>query len=116
MATRTRTQLATAVLRHLGLVNAEEAPSATDMAYVKERYDGILAEMDDQNMVYWDDDAVPYIIYEPLVQLVALSVGTAYGIPSLAENIEAARLNYMRRIRRHTQKKSDGNSVRVEQF
>ncbi|MBK8467831.1 MAG: hypothetical protein IPL32_18625 [Chloracidobacterium sp.] len=114
--TRTRTQFATAVLRHLGLVDAQASAPAADVAYVNERYEAILAEMDDQSMAFWEDDAIPAVIYEPLLQFVGLSVGTAFGVPSLAENIEAARMAYMRRIRRHTQKKSNGTPVMVDQF
>ena len=114
--TRTRTQFATAVLRHLGLIDALEVGSAVDVAYVKERYEAIIAEIDDQDMVYWDDDAIPAVIHEPLLNLVGLSVGTEFGVPSLAENVEGARMIFMRRIRRHTQKKSDGTSVMVDQF
>ena len=114
--TRTRNQLATAALRHLGLVQADDSPAAVDLVYVKDRYEAVLAEMADDDMVYWDDDEIPYIVFEPLMQFLALSCAVAYGVPGTAEDIENARMTYMRRIRRKTGRKSAGLSVVAEDF
>lgn len=114
--TRSSNQLAVNVLDDLGLTASGESPAPADVQYVVQRYEDLLAEIDDQDMVYWDKDSIPIVIFEPLTKLVSLSVGTSFGVPSLAENLEMARQLFMRRIRRHTSRKSSGLPVEVEDF
>lgn len=114
--TRTKADLAENVMRDLGLIAADESPSALDQKYVIGRYDDLLAEMTDDDMGYWDAGAIPLEIFSPLTKFVALEVAMAFGVSGTAENIDNARNIYLRRIRRHTQKKSSRLPTEVEDF
>lgn len=116
MTTRTKVELGTNVMRALGLVNAGESPSAADLSYVSGRYEDLLAELVDDDLAYWSSDAIPSVIFEPLTQLVALSVGEAFGLPAMVENLEEGRRVLKRRLRRHTSKKSSGVAIEFEDF
>ena len=106
MATRTKTQLATAVLQHLGVAGAEGNVSATDAAYVSARYEDLWEEMNDDNaMAYWDRDEIPSVVFEALTHLVAISVASAFGFQSNVREIDEEMRVCKRRIRRHTQVK-----------
>lgn len=114
--TRSSRQLAENVLSDLGLTASGESPSPADVQYIKQRYEDLLAELEDEDMVYWDPDEIPYVIFEPMTKLVGLTVGNAFGVQTMAENIERGMQLFKRRIRRHTGRKSSGLPVEVEDF
>lgn len=115
--TRTRRDLATNVMRSLGLVDATAMPSAADLQFVIDRATDVLAEMVDDDMVYWDDpDLIPAQIYDALTKLVGLTVAPAFGVPVAAESEDNAREIFLRRIRSHTGKKRSRLPVEVEDF
>ena len=116
MATRTKIDLATNVMRALGLVNADESPDPRDTSYVSGRYEDVLEELTDDELVYWTSNAIPSVIFEPLTQLVALSVGEAFGLPAMSENLDEGRRLLKRRLRRHAGKKSAGTAAEFEDF
>lgn len=105
---RTELELATNVLRSLNVVDAMESGSAADTLYVMERYRDVHAELADDSyrLAYWPIDQIPSHIFEPLTNLIALSVAPAFGIPAMAENVDAARKTVLQRIRRHSQVRS----------
>lgn len=103
MATRTKIQLALAVLQHLAVVGAEGNMAAADADYVSRRYEDLWEEMtDDNSMAYWDRDDIPSVVFEPLIHLVAISVASAFGKPSNVKMIDEEMRICKRRIRRHT--------------
>lgn len=116
MATRTKAALAANVLVHLGITNASESPAAIDVQYVSDRYDDCLEELIDDDLAYWPSNAIPVVMFEPLTQLVSLSVMTAFGLPLSPTEMEEGRRLYKRRIRRHVGKKSSGLAAEFEDF
>lgn len=115
--TRTQAELARAVMEDLGLIAANEDPSADDQSMILRRYTNLLAEWQDDNIVYWDADAIPYETFEALVSVMRIVVGPAFGIPGLAgENLDAALEGAKRRIRRRIVKPASGQPIEVDYF
>jgi len=77
--TRTELELATNVLLHFNIIAAEESPSASDSTYVIGRYRDLFNEMTLNDETYWSIGQVPAEIFEPLTQMVALTVEKAFG-------------------------------------
>ena len=105
---RTEEQLVNNVLLSIGVLDAYESASAADYSYVVGRYRDIHAELADDNyaLAYWRVDAIPETIFEPLTQLVAMSVMPAFGLRAMAEQLEGSRRIVLARIRRHAQTRS----------
>ncbi|CAN1724437.1 protein of unknown function [Hyphomicrobium sp. 1Nfss2.1] len=115
MATRTQADLASAVMEDLALINTGdgEDPSAADRAMITRRYQNMLAEMRDENIVYWSDDAIPYEAFEAVVGLMSLIVGPSFGKPKLAEgeDFNNALDGAKRRLRKRVVKPASGLPV-----
>ena len=77
--TRTELELATNVPLHFNIIAAEESPSASDSTYVIGRYRDLFNEMTLNDETYWSIGQVPAEIFEPLTQMVALTVEKAFG-------------------------------------
>ena len=116
--TRTIAELVQAVLEDMGLCNPDygETPSAGDAAMIERRYRNMLAEMQDENIVYWDADAIPYETFEGVVGLMRLIVGPAFGSPKVAEGEEFnnALEGAKRRLRKRVVKPASGDTVRAD--
>jgi len=118
MATRTSSELCAAVMEDLALINADygETPSAADEAMIKRRYQNMFAEMQDEDIVYWEADKIPYEAFEALVTLMAMIVGPAFGKPKIAEGedfnlvLDGAK----RRLRRRVVKPVSGKPVAAD--
>lgn len=118
MSFRTSSDLAAAVMEDIGLINIGygETPSAADEAMIKRRYENILAEMQDEDIVYWDADAIPYEAFEALVTLISLIVGPSFGKPKIAEGEDFNRLleGAKRRLRKRVVKPASGKPVAAD--
>lgn len=115
--TRTANELARAVMEDLGLIEANESPSAEDNSMIKRRYSNILEEMRDEKTVYWDDDAIPYEAFEAMVGLMRLVVGPSFGVPGLVgEDLNNAMDGAKRRIKKRVVKPASGEPTRVDYF
>jgi len=113
--TRTQAELAAAVMEDLALINTGdgEYPSAADQAMITRRYQNMLAEMQDENIVYWSQDAIPYEAFEAVVGLMSLVVGPSFGKPKVAEGEEFnnALDGAKRRLKRRVAKPASGLPV-----
>lgn len=117
MTTRTASDLATAIMRDLSLIDALEEPAAEDREYIVQRYANILEEMRDDLLVTWEADAIPYDTFEAVVGLMRIVIGPAFGIPGLiGEDMNNALEGAKKRIRRRSMKRSSGLPVQVEYF
>ena len=103
---RTSTQLATTVLRKLGVIDALETPSAQDVAYVKSEYVAKLAEWDDRDLVYWSQDAIPEAVYNPLALLMINEVQGAYGRAQDPQMQMAKEEQLLHMVRRHIRRRT----------
>ncbi len=77
---KTKQKLAEEVLLELGRADAANpAESAEDIDLVKRRYEGVLGELEDSDLVFWDEDAIPTRVFAPLAKLIATECAQAFG-------------------------------------
>lgn len=116
--TRTQAELAAAVMEDLALINTGdgETPSAADQEMITRRYQNMFAEMQDENIVYWSQDAIPYETFEAVVGLMSLIVGPSFGKPKIAEgeDFNNALDGAKRRLRRRVVKPASGKPVATD--
>ena len=86
MTTYTETDFATRVLRDLGLLGADEAPSAADLAWAKETAGSEIAALATVNLPIWNGSemAVPKEYLTTLSRRVGLAVAPSYGLSDIA--------------------------------
>lgn len=115
MATRTQQDLATAVLRDLHLIAAEDDPSAADKAYVIQRYTEALEELRDDGLVWWDANAIPYAVFPGVVFYMAIVIASGFGL-GINGNVDDALESAKRRIRRRVSKRSTGEAIEISDY
>lgn len=79
MATLTKAQLATLVLKHLNVLAAGESANAADAEDVATAIDAVHAELRKEGLVPFALTAVPEWAQLPLRDFVALEVGPQFG-------------------------------------
>jgi hypothetical protein len=86
MTDYTSTQLATRVLKDLGLIQAEETPSASDLAWAMESCDSELALLAAKGIPIWNGhaNAIPleYLTLES--RRIGLALAPSYGLADIA--------------------------------
>ena len=76
---RTTQKLAEEVLLELGRADAANpAESAEDIDLVKRRYINVRKELEDK--CFWDENAIPDRVFDPLTQYVAFRCRKAFGV------------------------------------
>jgi hypothetical protein len=117
MATRTAAELATAVLRRLGEISAEEDPSAEDSEYLQDLYDEKLAEIGAEfvgaERIYWTAAATPLAVFNIMVDIVANSAGPAFEVKNTPDEIAAREEVLLKRLKKHVAKPTTGLPVRA---
>lgn len=119
MSTRTTTELAIAVLRHLSVIDAsqdETDADAEDIAHVKALYADKFEELNDMELTYWAPDEVPRPIFLAVRDLIANEARGTYGEPMGVDAKEAAEIIILKRIRRHVHLRSSGLPTRAQYF
>lgn len=93
MTTYTLTDMATRVLKDLGLVGADETPSSVDLEWAKETVSAEVATMAALNLPIWNgsDVSVPIEYLTPLSRRVGLAVAPSYGLTDVATATNAMR-------------------------
>lgn len=118
MATYTAAQLATATLREMGIIAADESASSDDSTYCTDAYGYMLAELASHgnDYVYWLSGEIPASIFLILRDMLILEVCGAFGqaIPPEAKDIRRTLL--MKRLRRHMSVQSNNTPTRAEYF
>lgn len=117
--TKTTTDLAIAVLRHLSVIDASENANdadAEDIAYIQDLYDSKFHELADEELTYWAPDEVPEPLFLAIRDLVANEARGTYGEPILPSEKEAQEIVIKKRIRRNMHLRSSGKTVKGEYF
>ena len=70
MSTKTSEQLATAVMRKLGLIDRMKEPTAAEQRDIIDLYEDKLEELG-EDRVYWTTDAIPRAVFGAMVRIVA---------------------------------------------
>lgn len=106
----TTTQLATAVLRHIGVLDATETIDATDLTYVQDTWQAKWEEISGAGMeaTYFPYDEIPKPIFMTVRDLVANEVRGAFGMPMSVADKEAEEIVILRRLRRHITQPATG--------
>ena len=105
---RTRIELASSVLRKLGVIDAHSSPSAADSDYVIAQYDEMHAVLTDTNRAYWDADEIPLAVYQIIVRLVANDVAGAFGRGGNVEDTEARHQLILKDLIKHVARPASG--------
>jgi hypothetical protein len=92
--TKTKRDIATAALRHLAVLSADEPAQAADYAYAVDMLDSIAAEMAGaQGLTMPSDlDATPDALLLPLSRLLAVEVASYYAIQAEPRSRAVGRL------------------------
>lgn len=87
MTTYSRSDIATRVLKDLGLVGSNETPYADDLSWTEETVSAEVAMLAAKGIVIWNgsDQAVPLEYLSALSRRIGLAVGPSYGLFSLAD-------------------------------
>ena len=117
-ATKTKAQLATAVMHEFVAIDATEteADHPETSVLVQAAYDVIYDRLEDDDSVYWDLNAIPTSAFFIMRDFVMNEVSGAFGEPQPSEVKEAREQVIMRRLKRHTGHKGTGSVVRAEYF
>jgi hypothetical protein len=92
MASKTTTDLATAVLRRLRVIDATETADASDASAIKALYADLYAEMKDEGVAVWPETAIPPRYFRALTDYVAGHAAVDFGkndLVGLADNGES---------------------------
>jgi hypothetical protein len=100
---KNETELATQVLKDLGVIGAGQSPEAADVADVVSAYRIKYAELGGSGLEYtfWSMEAIPETIFFILRDLVTLEVRGSFGQPISASEKEIEDAKIMKRLRRH---------------
>ena len=119
MSTRTTTELAVAVLRHLSVIDASETDANADpldIAHIQAIYADKFEELNDMELTYWAANEVPKPIFLAIRDLVANEARGTYGEPMGVDAKEAAEIIILKRIRRHMHQRSSGLPTKAQYF
>lgn len=119
MSTRTTTELAVAVLRHLSVLDASQDDSdadADDLAHIQALYADKFEELNDMELTYWAPDEVPRPIFLAVRDLIANEARGTYGEPMSPTAKEQEEIVILRRIRRHMHLRSSNLPTRAKYY
>lgn len=97
MTTYTQADIATRVLKDLGLIGAEETPSAADLLWAEETIASEVAMMRARGLVIWNgsDVALPVEYLAPLSRRIGIAASPSFGLMSTAQAEQAIPLAEM---------------------
>lgn len=86
MTTYTRSELATRVLKDLGLIAAEETPSAADLSWAEETCQAEIGLLAAKGIPIWNggDDDIPHEYLTTLSRRIGLAVAPSFGLTDIA--------------------------------
>lgn len=115
---KTRADLAEAVLRELGVIDAVETPASEDRDYVIAAYDLKYQELaaPGLELAYWAPDEIPAAVFLTLKDMVANEVRSAFGEVFPPEEKNAREMDILKRLRRHIGRAQSGTIIRAEYF
>ncbi len=102
MAVYSRNDLRNAVMFDLAILDANEAPSAEDSAFVLDRVQQTLEMLADDGLIPFDldSDSIPAPYMVPLARVIAPTLALAYGKADKLSLYEALAESGMKALRR----------------
>lgn len=109
--------LATRILRDLGLIAAEESPSADDLAYVQETSGSVFSELTLRGITLpnGSDQALPQEFLVCLSKRIGIDVATGFGLISVAD-AELAKPVTERALRELSMRRPTGQAIPYDYF
>lgn len=117
MTTFTETQLATRVLKDLGIIGAEETPTSADLEWAKETASSEIDLLAAKSISIWNGsgDSIPNEYLTALSRRICLAVSPSYGNMSVAE-VTAALQSLEGELRALSAKPQTGEVVEATHF
>lgn len=117
MTTYSRSDLSTRALKDVGLIGAEEVPSAADLEWANETVSSVTAQLATEGIVIWNgsDQALPLEYLVPLAKRCGLDMAASYGLASPAD-VETAKVPLNATLRRMNAKQPTGSVAEAEYF
>lgn len=114
----TTSQLATAVLQHLAVLDANETIATEDETYVTDIWAAKWEELSSHGaeLTYFSYDDIPNPVFLIIRDLVCNEVRGAFGMPLDAQSKETEEVTILRRLRRHVQTQTAGKETKVSYF
>lgn len=114
----TTTDLATHVLRELGVLDATESPDAEDEDYVTDAYEAKWEELAAPGMklAYWPRSTIPRPVLLILRDLIMLEVAGAFGQQIDPAEKEQKERIIIQRLRRHVQVQGSGKQTEASYY
>lgn len=117
MTVYSKSDLATRVLKDLGLVGAEETPSASDIQWAEETISSEVASMAVRGIRIWNgnDTSVPLEYFTPLSRRIGLALSPSFGLTDLA-TATLAITAVENELRQMSAKKPTGADAKTDYF
>lgn len=113
----TSTDLAKSVLQALSVIDAEEDPEAADAALVKNRYSNLFAELQGNEIAWWDEASIPPEVFNALIGVLAYTCFGAFKTATMnkADYVSDYTLG-MRTLYSLAERPHDGERVQPDYF
>ncbi len=117
MTTKTQTELATRVLRDLGLIGAEEVPSAADLEFANETIESVVPTLAAVGLPIWNgsEAQVPLEYFVPLSKRIGLDIAPGFGLTDPVEAESAKRSMEQTLTLMANPRRGDPGTVRSDQ-
>lgn len=86
---KTPEELATAVMRRLGMIDANKQPTASEQAIIIDHYYNKMEELRAEDLVYWPESQIPRAAFEALIRVIAQQFSTTLGQDVPTEQTES---------------------------
>lgn len=118
MATKTTTELASAVLERLKVIGPDQSATADEAAFVTSIYSAKFEELEDEELAYWTESAIPEKVFRPLVNILAGECAIEFhaGAPNLVEMYATFGERGMMKLRAIVSKPDSDEPVRAVYF
>ena len=124
---RTKADLATAALRKLRVISAQETPRAADSEIVENAYADRLEVWREDGLVYWPNTTrttaeIPAVVFDALANILAEQMAGEFGkeIPTLTDPHNGRQMSCgtkgMRELKRHLAKGPSGEPARATYY
>lgn len=114
----TKADIRNDILKHLGVIGANESPSAADAQDVETAIDGRYEELVTDGVAYWGANDYPNHVRRLFMQIVSWDVAHQFAVPDqrLALLRDEASSAYRRLVGQTSVKDESGVPVRADYF
>lgn len=118
---KTPEQLATAVMRRLGMIDPNKEPTASEQSIIIDHYYNKMEELRAEDLVYWPEAEIPRAAFEAMVRVIAQQFSTTLGQDVPTEQTESGDVMAignvgMRMLRRQMARDATGLPVKANYF